>query len=153
MTRRLWAISFCIALTIFLLCLLTFTDSAISSIKTSSGVDRPDDLRDHSFTKVFDVLGDPVTLPRSPPTVESLLPPENVPEYRRVPYNVTCADLKLRRRNDTEPIPKIFLFNIYNGEDDHLATKLDEVYPIVDYIVLMESPLTFRGNPKPVTFQ
>lgn len=148
---------FVIAIGIIVLCgqlLLNAADvpsSAVSApIAVSSG-------RGGGSSASFDVLGDVVWLPRSDPRVEALLPPEGVPEYRRhSTYNVTCQDLGLQSREQVPKTsatpPAIFLFNTFNGEDDLLAIKLDEVYPVVDYFVIMESAVTFRGRPKPIYF-
>jgi beta-1,4-mannosyl-glycoprotein beta-1,4-N-acetylglucosaminyltransferase len=42
---------------------------------------------------------------------------------------------------------------IFYNELDILAIRLEEVYPVVDRIVLVESSKTFRGNPKPFYFE
>lgn len=42
---------------------------------------------------------------------------------------------------------------IFYNELDILEIRLEELYPVVDRFVLVESDLTFRGNPKPYFFE
>jgi beta-1,4-mannosyl-glycoprotein beta-1,4-N-acetylglucosaminyltransferase len=81
------------------------------------------------------------------------LPPTSVPEYR-LPSNLS---LSCATYNGTEVVPtelrrKIFLFTVYNGEADWLEAKIDEAYPVVDYIVILESKFDFREKEKPIYF-
>ena len=43
-------------------------------------------------------------------------------------------------------------FTFYN-ELDLLHVRLEELYDFVDYFILCEAPLTFRGNPKKMYFE
>lgn len=102
--------------------------------------------------KQFNVLGSQAMIRREK-RWESSLPKENVPEWRKVyHYNQNCASYGGRPRTPTDPQPKIFFFNTYNGESDHLEVKLDEAYPVIDYLVILESNITFQGRPKPIYF-
>ena len=87
---------------------------------------------------------------------EDLLPAENVPEYRFPPVNFSsrCTAHGLRDRIAGEPrsTRKIFFVNTYNNEIDLLHMKLDEIYPVVDYIVLIEGQRTFQHSKKPIYF-
>lgn len=89
---------------------------------------------------------------------EHLLPPENVPEYRRpwANFSASCAAHGLAERPldaaTVAPARRVFLINTYNNETDLLHMKLDEAYPVVDYIVLVEGARTFQYRPKPIHF-
>ena len=52
----------------------------------------------------------------------------------------------------SEGRPRIFDLFPYNGEIEILRIKLHEMGPWVDHFVLVESALTFSGNPKPLYF-
>ena len=49
-------------------------------------------------------------------------------------------------------MPKIFCGCTFFNELDLLELRLAEIYPHVDAVVLVESPLTFSGQPKPLHF-
>ncbi len=49
-------------------------------------------------------------------------------------------------------MPKIYCGFTFFNELDLLELRLDEIYPHVDRVVLVESPLTFSGRPKPLHF-
>lgn len=139
-------------------------DQGRSTIKNSDGVARssppsllqpPPTDDGHPEFKDFVVLGETIRMPRER-RWEHLLPKENVPEYR-MPTNapsMTCEGQGLRRRAANAPplTRKIFYVNTYNNETTQLHMKLDEIYPVVDYIVLVEGKRTFQFQPKPIYF-
>lgn len=49
-------------------------------------------------------------------------------------------------------MPKIFCGCTFFNELDLLELRLAEIYPHVDAVVLVESPLTYSGQPKPLHF-
>ena len=42
---------------------------------------------------------------------------------------------------------------MYNNEEELLTARFLELYDVVDYFIIIESPITFQGNPKPLNFQ
>ena len=123
----------------------------------------------------FVVRGEVIRIPRET-RWDHLLPMENIPEYR-LPSNfsMSCSTYGLVPRQQqqqpespqtegssksggktTSPTIRhnrqIFFVNTYNNEIPQLLMKLDEIYPVVDYIVLIEGRRTFQFEPKPVYF-
>ncbi|MEB0056919.1 MULTISPECIES: DUF5672 family protein [unclassified Variovorax] len=47
---------------------------------------------------------------------------------------------------------KVFDCFTYNGEDDILAARLNELSAVVDFFVIVEADCTFNGEPKSLTF-
>lgn len=71
--------------------------------------------------------------------------------YQRF-FDIRCNSHRLRERRQDEARPKVIMLNPYNGEADLLEVKLDEVYPMVDIFVILESRFTFRGGTRAVLF-
>ncbi|NGX53260.1 MAG: hypothetical protein KR126chlam5_01573 [Candidatus Anoxychlamydiales bacterium] len=52
-----------------------------------------------------------------------------------------------------KPTPKVFDCFPFFNEVELLEVRLNELYDVVDYFVIVESPLTFTGNCKPLYFE
>lgn len=61
-----------------------------------------------------------------------------------------CKTHRWKERNATIREPKVFLFNTFLDEVDFLLMKLDEVFPVIDWFVIVQGTHTFQGDPNPV---
>lgn len=78
-------------------------------------------------------------------TVPTATQPVIVPEI--VPMQITTAANKIMNNNS-----KVFDTFLFFNEFDVLELRLNELYDVVDFFVILESDKTFTGKPKPFYF-
>jgi hypothetical protein len=96
--------------------------------------------------KVFLINGDPIVLPSSDQWSREL-PLALTPEYRPQlsPLLLSCAAHGLNNASSVSAaVPyrrrKIFLFAVFDADAvDWMEAKIDEAFPVVDYIVILDS--------------
>ena len=77
--------------------------------------------------------------------------------YRLEPFtppaaaaNHPSSSSSLDKNNNTSPTRKIYDLLLVNTELEMLELRLAQMYPHVDHVVILESPVTFTNQPKPL---
>jgi len=75
-----------------------------------------------------------------------------IPNFGFDPNDIeeSCSLHNFSIRSPDNPVNRIFFTSMFSIELDILEMQLNELHEVVDYFVLAESNITFRGKPKPM---